>query len=121
MDSSTLGSSVHGILQARIPERVAIPFPGDLPDPGIEPRSPALQVDSLPSELPGKPRFSKKSSNMSDTCGLVHIPYTKRNSVQVGSAKMPLSSLWDEGSMRVFFTTFIWFYPCRTFFQHNKI
>ena len=31
------------------------PFPGELPDPGIEPRSPALQVDSLPSESPGKP------------------------------------------------------------------
>ena len=30
--------------------------PGDLPHPGIEPRSPALQEDSLPSELPGKPR-----------------------------------------------------------------
>ena len=31
------------------------PSPGDLPDPGIEPRSPALQADSLPSEPPGKP------------------------------------------------------------------
>ena len=31
------------------------PSPGDLPDPGIKPRSPALQVDSLPSEPPGKP------------------------------------------------------------------
>ena len=30
------------------------PFPGDLPDPGIEPRSPALQADALPSETPGK-------------------------------------------------------------------
>ena len=30
------------------------PFPGDLPDPGIEPRSPALQADSLPTELQGK-------------------------------------------------------------------
>ena len=29
------------------------PSPGDLPDPGIEPRSPALQADSLLSELPG--------------------------------------------------------------------
>ena len=28
--------------------------PGDLTDPGIEPRSPSLQVDSLPSEPPGK-------------------------------------------------------------------
>ena len=29
------------------------PSPGDLPDPGIEPRSPALQADTLPSEPPG--------------------------------------------------------------------
>ena len=31
------------------------PSPGDLPDPGIEPRSPALQTDTLTSEPPGKP------------------------------------------------------------------
>ena len=31
------------------------PPPGDLPDPGIEPRSPALRVDCLPSDPPGKP------------------------------------------------------------------
>ena len=31
------------------------PSPGDLPDPGIEPWSPALQADSLPTELRGKP------------------------------------------------------------------
>ena len=31
-------------------------FSGDLPDPGIEPRSPALQADTLPSEPPGKPQ-----------------------------------------------------------------
>ena len=31
------------------------PSPRDLPDPGIEPRSPAFQVASLPSEPPGKP------------------------------------------------------------------
>ena len=30
------------------------PFPGNLPDPGIEPRSPTLQADALPSEPPGK-------------------------------------------------------------------
>ena len=29
------------------------PFPGDLPNPGIKPRSPALQADALPSEPPG--------------------------------------------------------------------
>ena len=32
------------------------PSPGDLPRPGIKPRSPALQVDSLPSQQPGKPK-----------------------------------------------------------------
>ena len=32
------------------------PSPGDLPDPGMEPRSPALQADTLPSEPPGKPQ-----------------------------------------------------------------
>ena len=31
------------------------PSPGDLPNPGIEPGSPALQADALPSEPPGKP------------------------------------------------------------------
>ena len=30
--------------------------PGDLPNPGIEPRFPAMQADSLPAEPPGKPR-----------------------------------------------------------------
>ena len=34
------------------------PSPGDLPDPGIEPGSPSLQADALPSEPPGKPPHS---------------------------------------------------------------
>ena len=51
MDCSPPDSFVHGILQARILEWVAIPFTENLPDPGIEPESPALQADSLLSEL----------------------------------------------------------------------
>ena len=47
--------TVRGILQARILEWVAFPSPGDLPDPGIKPRSPTLQADSLPAEPQGKP------------------------------------------------------------------
>ena len=54
MNCSLPGSSIHGIFRARVLEWVA-PSPGDLPHPGIEPRSPALQADALPSELPGKP------------------------------------------------------------------
>ena len=33
------------------------PSPGDLPDLGMEPRSPALWADSLPTEPPGKPQY----------------------------------------------------------------
>ena len=53
IDCSPPGSSVHGVLEARILEWL-FPSPGDLPKPGIEPRSPALQMDSLPSEPPEK-------------------------------------------------------------------
>ena len=59
----------HEILQARIQEWVTYPFSSDLPDPGIEPGTPALQVDSLPTELWGKPfpclrRGKQKDDNM---------------------------------------------------------
>ena len=47
---------VHGILQARILAWVAFPSPGALSNPWIEPRTPALQVDSLPAEPQGKPK-----------------------------------------------------------------
>ena len=54
LDCSPPGSSVRGIFQARVLEWVARTSPGDLANPGIEPRSPTLQADSLPSEPPGK-------------------------------------------------------------------
>ena len=46
--------SVHGILQAYW-SGLTFPSPGGLPDPGIEPGSPAFQADSLSSDPPGKP------------------------------------------------------------------
>ena len=57
VDCSPPGSSVHGILQARIVEWVAIPFSRGSSRPTIEPVSPALQVNSLPFEPPGEPRL----------------------------------------------------------------
>ena len=59
MDCSPPGPSAHGILQARVLEWMPVPSPGDVPDPGIEPGSPALQADSLPSEPPGKAYISE--------------------------------------------------------------
>ena len=47
MDCSPPGSSVHGILQARILDGLPCPPSGDLPDSVIKLASPALQVDSL--------------------------------------------------------------------------
>ena len=55
MDCSPPGSSVHGVLQARTLEWVAMPSSRGSSNPGTEARSPALQVDSLASEPPGKP------------------------------------------------------------------
>ena len=51
MDCSPPGSSVHGILQARILEWVAIPFFRG----SSQPRALTFQADSLPSEPPGNP------------------------------------------------------------------
>ena len=52
-DYSLPGSSVHGILQARLLELVVIPFSRGLPDSGIKTGSSPLPADSLPSEPPG--------------------------------------------------------------------
>ena len=57
MDCSPSGSSVRGDSSGK--NTGVGPPPGDLPNPEIESRSPALQVDSLPAEPPGKP--SKKN------------------------------------------------------------
>ena len=55
MDCSIPGSSDHGF--SRQGYWSGFPFPSleDLPNPGIEPGSPTLQADILPSEPPGKP------------------------------------------------------------------
>ena len=55
VDCSPPGSSVYGILQARILLWAAMPSSRDLSNPGIKPTSPTFWVDSSPSEPPGKP------------------------------------------------------------------
>ena len=54
MDCSLLGFSVHRILQQEYESGLPFLTSGNLPNPGIESGSPALQADSLP-EPPGKP------------------------------------------------------------------
>ena len=54
MDCSPLSSSVIGFSRQEYWSGLPFPSLGHLPDPGIEPGSPALQADALPSEPPGK-------------------------------------------------------------------
>ena len=63
------GSSVHGVFQTRILEWVAIS--GDLPDPGIEPKSPALQADSLPLSPQGAVKDAEHNPNAQLTIILI--------------------------------------------------
>ena len=55
------------------------PSPGDLPDPGIEPWSPALQADALLSEPPGKPRqyIKKQKHHFADKVKAMVFPVVK--------------------------------------------
>ena len=58
-----MGSSLHqaplsmGFSRQEYWSGLPFPSPGNLPDPGIEPRSPSLYTDALPSEPPGKSCF----------------------------------------------------------------
>ena len=70
-----LDYTIHGILQARVLEWAAFPFSrGSSQSPGIEPRSPALQDDSLPAESQGKPTslpgLHQKETGRSPVLGL---------------------------------------------------
>ena len=74
MDCSLPGSSVNGILQARILEWVAIFFSRGLPHPGVKSRSPALQVYSPPTEVWGKPKVKVKVTQSCPTlCDLMDL------------------------------------------------
>ena len=67
MDYSLPGSSVHGILQARILECVAISFSRDLTNPGMDPMSPAspaLAGRSFTTEPPGKLHYHDPNSTL---------------------------------------------------------
>ena len=56
MDCSLPGSTIIGFSRQEHWNGLPFPSPGDLPDPEIEPGSPALQADLSPTELPGKPQ-----------------------------------------------------------------
>ena len=73
------------------------PFPGDLPDQGIEPRSPALQIDSLLSEPPGKPTVSRGDlANHPSVAARDTLPVLKpspQDTTEMSGPKAKLSSM----------------------------
>ena len=62
MDRSPLGPSMGFLRQEYWSGKLPFPSPGNLPNLGIEPRSPALQANSLPSEPQGKPLTGRAHS-----------------------------------------------------------
>ena len=58
MDCNLPGSSVHWIFRQEYWSRLPFPPPGDFPNPGIKPTTPALQADSITIEPPEKPNSS---------------------------------------------------------------
>ena len=89
MDCSPPGVSVHGILQARIVEWISFPSPEELPNPGIEPWSPALQADSLLFEL-------QESSYTA-----IKINLLKKNIYMTATQQLKNLNTWD-----------LWLGPC---------
>ena len=74
MDCSLPGSSVHGFSRQEYRSGLPFPYPEDLPIAGIEPESPTLQVDSLPSESPGKLHIVCVCLNI-HICVCIHAVY----------------------------------------------
>ena len=82
-------SATPGTVACRAPQPMELPrqeywsglpfcSPGDLPNPGTEPSSPALQADSLPSKLPGKPLYWLKQAKWQGNTH-THTPISKKD------------------------------------------
>ena len=87
-----------------------MPSSRDLPNPGIKSRSPALQVDSLPSEPPGKP------SRMDTQHQKPFSPLKKSHWLCSGKRLCPPHSLAVRGQA---YRWPAWTFPCRTLFLHE--
>ena len=86
--------TVREILQARILEWVTFPSPGNLPNPGIKPRFPVLQADSLPAEPQGEP----KNTGVGSLSLLQLIFLTQESKQSLLHCRQILYQLSNEGS-----------------------
>ena len=95
MDCSLPGSSVRGVLQEEHWSRLPVPSPGDLPDPRIEPTSPALADRFFTAAPPGKPTGVV-------TYTLIYCSFLPSvfGQVRIPQASLLLYPLWREAGQR---------------------
>ena len=98
MDCSLLGSMEFP--RQEYWSRLLFPSPGDLPDPGTESRSPALQADSLPSELPGK-SLTESSETHSQVTHIANIGPEIREPRSDPNAKIYLQTIFSFSKVSV--------------------
>ena len=70
------------------------PSPGDLPNPGIEPRSPALQAESLPAEPRGKPNPNGTREQKPISLWMTILPPLRNTMSPQGLKKKPSAGKW---------------------------
>ena len=105
MDYSLPSSYIHGIFQTRRREWVAISFSGNLPNPGIKPRSRTLRADSLQSEPPGKfisprsPAFCLQILN-TFTCMILEAQFLSQNIPLSPNRSLEIPAENTEGTSR---------------------
>ena len=99
-DCSPSHSSVHGFSRQEYWSGLPCPPPGDLPNPGIKLRFPALQVDSLPAEPPGKP----KNTGVGSLTFLQQILLTQESNRGLLHCRRILYQLSYQGSPYLFLT-----------------
>ena len=97
MDWSSPSSSVHEIPQATMLEGLSFPSPGDLPNPGIEPRSPTMQANPLRSEPPGNTSYTIENPPIPQSRSFFSLSLVIKHPTPPHSANAPLPQ-WGQVS-----------------------
>ena len=97
-----------GILRQEYRSGLPCPPPGDLPNPGIEPRSPTLQVDSLLSDSPGK----HKNSGVGSLSLLQGIFPNQESNLDLLHCRQILNQLSYQGSPNFSYLVLIFLFSC---------
>ena len=95
MDGSLPGSVIHGFSRQEYWSGLPFPSPGHLPNPGIEPGSPALQAVALPSELLGKSKVIQLCPTLCDP-----MDYTVHGILQTRILELSIAFPFSKGSFQ---------------------